>query len=145
MLVLIGACLFQCAMIGVLINCTGVLFAQIRHEFGFTMSKVSVYNTLKSVTSALAAASVTAFFFKSNKAYAQNVLKDVLKELTDRQRVIIDNVLKDANVTIAQLAANLDVDERTVRRDITTLQKAGILHREGGRKDGRWVISITKS
>lgn len=68
MLVLIGACLFQCAMIGVLINCTGVLFAQIRHEFGFTMSKVSVYNTLKSVTGALAAASVTAFFFKSNKA-----------------------------------------------------------------------------
>ena len=81
-------------------------------------------------------------FFKSNKAYAQNVLKDVLKELTDRQRVIIDNVLKDANVTIAQLAENLDVDERTIRRDITTLQKSGILHREGGRKDGQWVISI---
>ena len=70
------------------------------------------------------------------------VLKDVLKELTDRQRVIIDNVLKDANVTIAQLAENLDVDERTIRRDITTLQKSGILHREGGRKDGQWVISI---
>lgn len=74
-----------------------------------------------------------------------NVLKDVLKELADRQRVIIDNVLKDANVTIAQLAENLDVDERTIRRDITTLQKSGILHREGGRKDGRWVISGTKS
>lgn len=54
-----------------------------------------------------------------------------LKELTDIQRVIIDNVLKDANVTIAQLAENLDVDERTIRRDITTLQKSGILHREG--------------
>lgn len=66
--VLIGACLFQCAMIGVLINCTGVLFAQIRSEYGFTMSRVSVYNTMKSVTTALAAASITAYFFKSNKA-----------------------------------------------------------------------------
>lgn len=66
--VLIGSCLFQFAMIGVLINCTGVLFAQIRHELSFTMSRVSVYNTMKSVTTALAAASVTAFFFKSNKA-----------------------------------------------------------------------------
>lgn len=84
-------------------------------------------------------------FFKSKEAYVRNVLKDVLKELSDRQRIIIDNVLKDANTTIAQLAANLDVDERTVRRDITTLQKSGILHREGGRKDGRWVIQFTKS
>ena len=44
--VLIGACLFQCAMVGVLINCSGVLFAQIRGEFGFTMSRVSLYNTI---------------------------------------------------------------------------------------------------
>lgn len=67
-----------------------------------------------------------------------NVLKDVLKELTDRQRVIIDNVLKDTNVTIAQLAA--DINERTIRRDFMALQRAGILHRDGVRKDGRWVI-----
>ena len=79
-------------------------------------------------------------FFKSKEAYTRNVLKDVLKELTDRQSLIISNVLKDANITIAQLAANLDVDERTIRRDITTLQNAGILRREGGRKDGRWTI-----
>lgn len=66
--VLIGACLFQCAMVGVLINCSGVLFAQIRGEFGFTMSRVSVYNTIKSVATALAAASMTAWYFRSRKA-----------------------------------------------------------------------------
>ena len=65
--VLIGACLYQCAMIGILLNCSGVLFAQIRQELGFTMSRVSVYNTMKSVTTALAAASVTALYFKSRK------------------------------------------------------------------------------
>ena len=66
--VLIGACLFQCAMVGVLINCSGVLFAQIRGEFGFTMSRVSLYNTIKSVATALAAASMTAWYFRSRKA-----------------------------------------------------------------------------
>ena len=66
--VLIGACLFQCAMVGVLINCSGVLFAQIRGEFGFTMSRVSLYNTIKGVATALAAASITAWYFRSQKA-----------------------------------------------------------------------------
>lgn len=65
--VLIGACLYQCAMIGVLMNCSGVLFAQIRQELSFSMSKVSLYNTMKSVTTALAAASVTALYFRSKK------------------------------------------------------------------------------
>lgn len=67
-MVLIGACLFQCAMIGVLINCSGVLFAQIRQEMGFSMSKISVYNTIKSVATAASAAYVTALFFRANKA-----------------------------------------------------------------------------
>ena len=67
-MVLIGSCLFQCAMIGVLINCSGVLFAQIRQEMGFFMSKVSVYNMIKSVATAASAAYVTALFFRSNKA-----------------------------------------------------------------------------
>lgn len=66
-MVLIGACLFQCALLGVLINCTGVLFAQIRNELGFSMSKISVYNTLKSITTALSAAAVTTFYFRNNK------------------------------------------------------------------------------
>lgn len=65
--VLIGACLYQCAMIGILMNCSGVLFAQIRQELGFSMSRISLYNTTKSVTTALAAASVTALYFKSRK------------------------------------------------------------------------------
>lgn len=67
-MVLIGCCLFQCAMIGILINCIGVLFAQIRAELGFSMSRVSLYNTLKSVSTSLSAGVITAIFFKANKA-----------------------------------------------------------------------------
>lgn len=67
-MVLIGCCFFQCAMIGILINCIGVLFAQIRAELGFSMSRVSLYNTLKSVSTSLLAGVITAIFFKANKA-----------------------------------------------------------------------------
>ena len=67
--------------------------------------------------------------------------KDVIKELPERQRLILDDVIKDTTITVAQLAKNRNVTERTIMRDIDVLQKSGILHREGGRKDGRWVIS----
>lgn len=66
-LVLLGACLFQCGMVGVLVNCSGVLFSQIRAELGLSMSKISAYNTIKGIGGALLAAAVTDIFFKSNK------------------------------------------------------------------------------
>ena len=33
------------------------------------------------------------------------------------------------------------VTQRTIKKDIADLQSKGILSREGGRKDGRWVIT----
>ena len=32
------------------------------------------------------------------------------------------------------------VSEKTIKRELATLQEKGILTREGGRKDGRWVV-----
>ena len=83
-------------------------------------------------------------FFKSKEAFLHNVIKDVIKELTERQRLILDDVIKDTMITVSQLAKNCNVTERTIMRDIDALQKAGILHREGGRKDGRWAIKDSK-
>ena len=83
-------------------------------------------------------------FFKSKEAFLHNVIKDVIKELTERQRIILDDVIKDTMITVSQLAKNCNVTERTIMRDIDALQKAGILHREGGRKDGRWAIKDSK-
>ena len=65
---LIGACLFQCAMLGVLVNCSSVLFSQIRQELDLSMTKVTAFNTVQSMTSMLLAACVTGLFFKKNKA-----------------------------------------------------------------------------
>ena len=32
------------------------------------------------------------------------------------------------------------VSEKTIKRELATLQEKGILTREGGRKESRWVI-----
>ena len=39
-----------------------------------------------------------------------------------------------------KLSEKKPVDERTVQRDLAILQKNGILSREGGRKNGEWII-----
>ena len=67
-LVLLGASLFQCAMMGILVNSSGVLFAQIRQELGMSMTKVSAFNTIKGVSGMLSAAYITGLFFKMDKA-----------------------------------------------------------------------------
>lgn len=67
---LAGACLLQCAMMGILVNCSGVLFAQIRLDTGIRMTEISAYNTLKSVTGALLSAGITGLFFRKNQKYA---------------------------------------------------------------------------
>lgn len=66
---LAGACLLQCAMMGILVNCSGVLFAQIRLDTGIRMTEISAYNTLKSITGALLSAGVTALYFRKNQKY----------------------------------------------------------------------------
>ena len=35
-------------------------------------------------------------------------------------------------------------NERTIERDLAKLKKMGILTREGGRKEGKWIIKIEK-
>jgi len=36
----------------------------------------------------------------------------------------------------------LSVSQRTIERDLSTLQKVGVLKREGKNNDGVWVINV---
>ena len=71
----------------------------------------------------------------------KDVTKDVTKDLTDRQRIILDLIRENKNLTIAEMSQKTNVTERTIKRDIATLQELGIILREGGRKDGSWAIA----
>ena len=78
---------------------------------------------------------------KKGNDFLKDGTKDCMKQLTERQSIIITNILLSATITIPEIARKTGVSERTVKTDIADLQTKGILTREGGRKDGRWVIT----
>ena len=73
---------------------------------------------------------------------------DVLKQLTERQKGIVArlietgqrNVLENVLETSASLSKKFKVNERTIRRDMSDLQKKGVIRRDGGDKGGRWIV-----
>lgn len=69
-----------------------------------------------------------------------DVLKDVLKELPERQRLIFGEIRANTQITARQMSYKMSVNERTIRRDLADLQQKGLLKRVGGRKDGHWEI-----
>ena len=70
----------------------------------------------------------------------KDVAKNVVKELTDRQRVIIDLIRENPSLSASEMSQKTGMVTRTIQRDLASLHEKGILTREGGRKDGKWVI-----
>ena len=82
----------------------------------------------------------------------QNIRKEVLEELTERQRLLtkrmvetgqwnaLENVLENVLETSASLAAYFGVDARTIRRDLSALQAKEVIRHDGPDKGGRWII-----
>jgi ATP-dependent DNA helicase RecG len=60
-------------------------------------------------------------------------MKDVMKEIL----TIIEN---NPKITIPEIAETLHLTGRTIARQIGKLKKEKILARDGGRKNGIWVI-----
>ena len=69
---------------------------------------------------------------------------DVLKELSERQIVILEMIVRDPSLSAKAMSEKMSEKntnvERTIERDLAKLKKLGILTRKGGRKNGEWVI-----
>ena len=79
------------------------------------------------------------------KDVTKDVGKDVVKELSERQIVILKMLSLNSRISAKAMSEkmsekNLNV-ERTIERDLAKLKKLGILTRKGGRKDGEWVLT----
>ena len=78
----------------------------------------------------------------------KNVPKDVLKKISDRQRLVLEALAADASLfakaisekTSERISEKVSVSDRTIETDLAQLKKLGILSREGGRKEGKWII-----
>ena len=81
-----------------------------------------------------------------------DVPKDVLKELSEKQKVIIEMIIADpflsakaisekiSEKTSEKTSEKIGVTARTIENDLAQLKKLGILTREGGRKEGKLII-----
>lgn len=74
-------------------------------------------------------------------------VKDFVKELSERQLVILDFIAKDPSISakaisekISEKTSEKGITDRTIQSDIAKLKQMGILLRKGGRKDGYWII-----
>lgn len=73
----------------------------------------------------------------------KDILKDVLRGLSDRQRVIIESLSNNPLITAKEMSEKTGVTDRTIRREIENLKQLGVsITRDGGRKQGKWVIKI---
>ena len=61
-------------------------------------------------------------------------------KLTERQQKILNLIKGSPTSTGKQRSETLSVGQRTIERDLSALQKIGVLRHEGKDNDGIWVI-----
>ncbi len=61
-------------------------------------------------------------------------------EISERQKKIIAIIKASPTISAKAMSETLSVSPRTIERDIASLKKMGILHRQGKDNDGVWVI-----
>ena len=61
-------------------------------------------------------------------------------KLTERQQKILNLIKESPTITGKQMSETLSVSQRTIERDLSALQKNGVLKREGKDNDGVWVV-----
>jgi ATP-dependent DNA helicase RecG len=60
--------------------------------------------------------------------------------LNDTENAILDAMTKDPYITSSELALQLKITDRAVRKNIASLKEATILEREGSNRTGKWIV-----
>ena len=66
-------------------------------------------------------------------------------KLTERQQKILNLIKESPTITGKQMSETLSVSQRTIERDLSALQKIGVLKHEGKDNDGVWVVLEKKT
>ena len=61
-------------------------------------------------------------------------------KLSERQQKILNLIKESPTITGKQMSETLSVSQRTIERDLSALQKKGVLKREGKDNAGMWVV-----
>jgi predicted HTH transcriptional regulator len=74
---------------------------------------------------------VTVFRAEKNK---------VTNKVTENQKAILEEILKNKNITTSELSVIIGISQRKIKENISKLKEAGILLRVGPAKGGYWEI-----
>lgn len=69
-----------------------------------------------------------------------NVVSLSQVQLTDRQKKMVNLIKDNPFISAQEMSVVLSVVHRTIQRDLATMQKLGVLIREGNTSAGHWVI-----
>ena len=61
-------------------------------------------------------------------------------KLTERQQKILNLIKESPTIIGKQMSETLSVSQRTIERDLSAMQKIGVLKREGKDNDGLWIV-----
>ena len=61
-------------------------------------------------------------------------------KFTERQQKTLNLIKESSTITGKQMSETLSVSLRTIERDLSSLQKIGVLKREGKDNNGKWII-----
>ena len=64
----------------------------------------------------------------------------MIGRITDRKKTTLDVIKEIPTATIAQLAELTGKSQRTVSRELKEYQDAGLIRREGAKRNGHWVV-----
>ena len=87
---------------------------------------------------------------QKGKNFVKDFVKDFANDLSERQKVILELIndnpfisAKEISEKISDKTSGKTITDRTIQTDLAKLKKMGCLTREGGRKEGRWIIIVT--
>ena len=93
-------------------------------------------------------------FWKTTQKAQKNAQKNAQKELetllgekasllSDKQLFILSQIFINPKITRREFAENnKELTDDSVKHSIARLQELGLLRREGGRKNGEWIVTI---
>ena len=61
-------------------------------------------------------------------------------KLTERQQKILNLIKEPPTITGKQMSETLSVSQRTIERDLSAMQKLGVLKHEGKDNNGVWIV-----
>lgn len=70
----------------------------------------------------------------------RNVSDEVILKLSERQELMKAIIKSNPTITAKQMSETLSVTARTVERDLSIMQKAGIIRHEEATKAGTWIV-----